>query len=223
MNRFADRDDAGNRLAAKVAHLNLTDPVVLALPRGGVPVAVPVARALGAPLDLVMVRKIGAPGHTELAAGAVVDGAAHQVVWNDSVLRGLGLEPAELQPAVENQLALIENRRALYLGGRAPVPVRGRDVVVSDDGIATGATIRAALKGLAQAGAAGITLAVPVAPRDTLSALKQLVDRVICLTTPEPFLAVGQQYRRFDQVTDSEVVEILRRFDRAKNSEGEDR
>lgn len=222
LNRFADRDDAGKRLAAEVKRLRLADPVVLALPRGGVPVAAPVAEVLGAPLDLVMVRKIGAPGHTELAAGAVVDGAAHQVVWNESVLRSLGLGPADLQPAVEKQLALIKDRRTLYFGGRAPVPVQGRDVVVVDDGIATGATIRAALKGLSQAGAASIVLAVPVAPSDTLAALKPLVDRVICLTTPEPFFAVGQQYQRFDQVTDTEVVGILRRFDNSKTHKGED-
>ena len=222
MTCFADREDAGKRLAVAVKRLRLTDPVVLALPRGGVPVAAPVAKALGAPLDLVMVRKIGAPGQAELAAGAVVDDAAHQVVWNESVLRGLGLRPADLQPAVDEQLALTKDRRALYLVGRVPVPVRGRDVVVVDDGIATGATIRAALKGISQAGAASITLAVPVAPSDTLAALKPLVDQVICMTTPEPFHAVGQQYQRFDQVTDTEVVGILRRFDNLETHKGED-
>ncbi len=164
---FADRTEAGERLADAVAALGLDDPVVLALPRGGVPVAAPVAQRLGAPLDLLMVRKIGTPGNPELAAGAVVDGAAHQVVLNEDILRHLRLTEADFAETIARELAVIEARRALYLKDRAPVALAGRDVIVVDDGIATGATVKAALKGLAGLEPASVTLAVPVAPTDT--------------------------------------------------------
>ena len=209
MQRFANRQEAGEALAKAVAKLGLTDPVVLALPRGGVPVAAPVARALGAPLDLVMVRKIGTPGNPELAAGAVVDGADPQTVFNADILRVMRLQESDFDAAVAEQLNIIEERRAKYLGGRAAVEIAGRDVVVVDDGIATGATVKAALKGLAGRDAASLTLAVPTAPGTAQSEFAGLVDHWICLTTPEPFYAVGQAYHRFDQTSDDEVKTLL--------------
>lgn len=209
MRAFRDRAEAGERLAAAVAALGLGDPVVLALPRGGVPVAVPVARALGAALDLLMVRKIGVPGNPELAAGAVVDGPAHQAVFNEDVLRGLGLDRADFDMAVAGELKVIEARRARYMGGRAPVDVAGRDAVVVDDGIATGATVRAALAGLRRKAPRSVTLAVPVAAPEALAALEGLVDGVVCLSRPVAFRAVGLHYDRFGQVTDDEVIAAL--------------
>lgn len=209
MSEFRDRAEAGERLAAAVAALGLGDPVVLALPRGGVPVAVPVARALGAALDLVMVRKIGVPGNPELAAGAVVDGPAHEAVFNEDVLRGLGLDRADFDMAIAEELKVIEARRARYMGGRAPVDVAGRDAVVVDDGIATGATVRAALAGLRRRAPRSVTLAVPVAAPEALAALEGLVDGVVCLCRPVAFRAVGLHYDRFGQVTDDEVIAAL--------------
>lgn len=210
MTRFADRKEAGERLAEALAALKLGDPVVLALPRGGVPVAAPVAHALNAPLDLLMVRKIGTPGNPELAAGAVVDGAAHQVVFNKNILAGIGLREADLADAIAAQLKVIEERRAVYLQDRAPVPIDGRDVVVVDDGIATGATVKAALKALAARAPRSITLAVPVAPGSAQEEFAALVDTFICLETPLYFYAVGQAYVDFGQTSDDEVVELLR-------------
>lgn len=208
---FANRTEAGERLADALAKRALTRPVVLALPRGGVPVAIPVADRLGAPLDLLMVRKIGAPGNPELAAGAVVNGAAHQVVFNPGVLESYGLTPADFARAVQEKLAEIEDRRKKWLAGRAPVDVAGRSVIVVDDGIATGSTVRAALKGLAGKGAKEIILAVPVAPGDTLRELAPLADDILCLETPTRFLAVGAHYAQFGQVADDEVTALLAR------------
>lgn len=209
MREFRDRVEAGERLAGAVAALGLDDPVVLALPRGGVPVAAPVARALGAALDLLMVRKIGVPGNPELAAGAVVDGPAHQAVFNEDVLRGLGLRDVDFDMAVAEELKVIEARRARYMGGRGPVDVAGRDAVVVDDGIATGATVRAALAGLRRKAPRSVTLAVPVAAPGPLAALERLVDGVVCLARPAAFRAVGLYYARFGQVTDDEVIAAL--------------
>lgn len=206
---FTDRTEAGERLADKLQALTLTDPVVLALPRGGVPVALPVAARLKAPLDLILVRKLGCPGNPELAAGAVVDGAAHSVVFNPDVLAGLGLTPDDFTAAITEKLAQIEARRALWLTGRDPVPIAGRSVIVVDDGIATGATVRVALKALKDKGAREILLAVPVAPADSIDALRALSDGVICLATPAPFIAVGAHYARFEQVSDDAVTAML--------------
>ncbi|GGD23346.1 phosphoribosyltransferase [Sinisalibacter lacisalsi] len=206
---FSNRDDAGVKLAEALADLDLTDPVVLALPRGGVPVAVKVAEGLRAPLDLILVRKLGSPGNPELAAGAVVDGPAHQVVFNPEVLNARGLSEADFAPAISEKLKEIAARRQMWLAGRAPVPIAGRSVIVVDDGIATGATVRAALKGLAGKGAQEIILAVPVAPADVLATLSPLCTRTICLETPSPFYAVGAHYAVFDQVPDSAVAAML--------------
>ena len=211
---FADRTEAGQRLAAEVAaraeaRPDLADAVVLALPRGGLPVAAPVARALGAPLDLMLVRKIGAPDHPELAVGAVVDGDPPEAVLNDDVLRLTGIDAtslAALRRRAENELA---RRRAACLGNRARVPLAGRPVIVVDDGIATGATIRAALKGLRAQAPSAIVLAVPVAPPDTIATLAPEADHILCLKRPVPFHAVGAHYRDFREVTDDDVRRIL--------------
>lgn len=208
---FSDRTAAGEALAEALAEAAPKDPVVLALPRGGVPVALPVARALGAPLDLLLVRKIGMPGQSELAAGALVEGEPPQAVYNEELLRMTGLSEADFARQVAEKEEEIAERRRLWLEGRAPVSLDGRTAVVVDDGIATGATVRAALAGLRARAPAEIWLAVPVAPPDTLSALRSLADRVICLETPEPFRAVGLHYRHFPQVSNAEVAEMLRR------------
>jgi putative phosphoribosyl transferase len=207
---FQDRREAGEALAEALAGLALADPVVLALPRGGLPVAAPVAERLGAPLDLVLVRKIGAPGQEELAVGAVVDGPAHEAVFNTDVLAMLGLQEASFADAVAGRLAEIEARRVRYLGDAAPVPVAGRTAIVVDDGIATGATVRAALLGLRRRGPGEIVLAVPVAPAESLARLEPLVSRMVCLEQPVPFHAVGAHYRDFAQVEDAEVAAILK-------------
>jgi putative phosphoribosyl transferase len=204
---FRDRKHAGDRLAEALAKLDLPDPVVLALPRGGVPVALPVAERLNAPLDLLLVRKIGAPGNPELAAGAVVEGAPP--VFNADVLRGLGLNESSFEQAIIEKRAEIAERRKLWLAGRAPVPRAGKSLIVVDDGIATGATMRAALSGLAGADPAAIVLAVPVAPPDTLAALAPLCTRIVCLETPTLFQAVGAHYAQFDQVPDAAVAGML--------------
>jgi len=206
---FADRREAGRKLAARLEAYEARRPVVLALPRGGVPVAYEVAAALQAPLGVVFVRKIGAPGHAELGIGAVVDGAEPQVVLNAELERLTGATPAYVEETVRKELEEIERRRKAYLGGREPLPVRERAVLVIDDGIATGGTVRAALKGLKRAGAHPIVLAVPVAPADILPVLQREADEVIVLETPDPFLAVGLWYADFAQTTDEEVVSLL--------------
>ncbi len=206
--RFADRREAGRRLAPAIKALALADPVVLALPRGGVPVAFEVARELGAPLDILLVRKIGAPGHEEYGIGALVDDASPHVVIDEEAARMVGADQAYIDRQVARQLAEIERRRAAYRTG-APESLKGRSVIVVDDGIATGGTVRAALKALAQAGAAKIVLAVPLAPRDALPEMRSLCDAVVCLSSPEPFYAVGAHYRDFSQTEDEEVVSLL--------------
>ncbi len=208
---LADRHEAGARLAAKLAELAPPDPVVLALPRGGVPVALPIAQALRAPLDLLMVRKLGMPGHEELAAGAVVEGDPPIIVFNRALLRSAALHEEDFRPAIAEKLRQMRERRVKYLAGRAPAPIRGKSAIVVDDGIATGATVRAALKALAARRPAQIILAVPVAPRETLAELEGLADRIVCLETPFPFYAVGAHYRDFHQVSDREVIEALAR------------
>jgi len=217
---FRDRQEAGERLAAKLVALKLADPVILALPRGGVPVARPVAQALAAPLDLLMVRKIGVPQQPELAAGAVVDGAAHELVFNDEIMAHLRLSRDDLQPVIDRELARIEDRRGRYLGGRAPLDVTGRDAVVVDDGIATGATVQAALRGLSRRAPASVTLAVPVAPPDTLEVLRPLVDHLVCLSAPRRFMAVGGHYIDFSEVSDADVVEMMAEARQASGERG---
>lgn len=207
--QFADRHQAGRALAAALRDLPLSHPVVLALPRGGVPVAHEIAKALEAPLDILLVRKIGAPDNEEFALGAVVDGADPQWVVDEDMLRLFDPPPGWFSRQVDEQLREIERRRALYCGPRLPVPLQNRELVLVDDGVATGSTVRVALQALRGAGAARVVLAVPVGPAETLARLRPLVDELICLVTPEPFRAVGNHYRDFRQVSDLEVMELL--------------
>ena len=209
--RFLDRDDAGRQLAARLAASARTPPlVVLALPRGGVPVAVPIARSLHAPLDLLLVRKIGSPWNPELAVAAVVDAGGPELVVDEAIARSEGADEAYIRREMQRQWELILQRRQRYLGGRPPADVRGATVVVVDDGIATGTTVRAALAALRSCGAARTVLAVPVAPHDTIARLRQEVDEVVCLAEPSPFFAIGLHYDDFHQVADDEVLEALR-------------
>jgi predicted phosphoribosyltransferase len=208
---FSDRRQAGRQLAAALLRLKLHDPIVLALPRGGVPVAFEVAQALGAPLDVVMVRKIGAPGHEELGLGAIVNGADPQLVLNDEIVQLLAPDPAYVEAEKARQLEEIERRKRLYRGERPALPIEGRVVVVVDDGIATGGTVKAVLRALARAKPSRRVLAVPVAPKETIDALSAEADHLVCLETPDPFVAVGTHYRDFRQTSDAEVVELLRR------------
>jgi putative phosphoribosyl transferase len=209
--RFMDRSDAGRKLAAALLHLRTARPVVLALPRGGVPVGYEVAQALGAPLQIILARKIGAPGQPELGLGAVVDGSPPQAVLNDELVRLL--EPGEgyLEDEVQHQIGEIQRRRALYGISGGAVDLTGRTAIVVDDGIATGGTVKAVLQALNQRPHARLVLAVPVAPSDSLRELAPLADEIVCLTTPDPFYAVGAHYQDFSQTTDAEVIDILRR------------
>lgn len=207
--RFADRTDAGRQLAQALVKLDLDDPVVLALPRGGVPVAIEVAQALNAPLDLVMVRKIGLPGQPEVALAAVVDGARPDLEVNEGIARHAGYSRLEIVKLAEPALAEITRRRAVYMAGRDHVRLSGRTAIIVDDGVATGATVRVALRSVRRQNPARLVLAVPVAPPEALEALAPLADDVICLLQPSHFMAVGAHYAAFDQVDDDTVVALL--------------
>ncbi len=195
---------------------------MLALPRGGVPVGAAVAQALQAPLDLLLVRKIGAPWQHELALAAVVEGDPPDIVIDEDVQRGMGAHGDYIEAQAQVQLREIERQRRAYLSGRPAAPVEGSTVIVVDDGIATGTTMRAALKALRRRRPAALVLAVPVAPRDTLEQLRAEVDQVVCLATPYPFFAVGEHYQRFPQVEDDEVIEALDAASRQGPSAGAD-
>ncbi len=217
---FRNREEAGEALAERLAALAPKDPVILALPRGGVPVALPVARALKAPLDLLLVRKIGMPGREEVAAGAIVDGSPPRIVFNEGLLRATGLRREDFAEQICKKLAEIAKRRERWLGGRGHVAVKGRTAIVVDDGIATGATMRAALAALRKREPGEIILAVPVAAPDALAEIEPLVDRIVVLETPRPFLAVGAHYIDFSQVDDDEVTEMLKSAN-AREGDGE--
>lgn len=205
--RFRDRIEAGRRLAARLTHLCDEKPVVLALPRGGVAVAVEVAEALHAPLDIVLVRKIGAPFQPELAVGAVADCGHIETVINPDVADFV--TEAWIGREKGRQLREIERRRAVYIGDRPRVPVAGRTAILVDDGIATGATMLAALRSVRHANPKRLVLAVPVAPLDILSELRAEADEVICLQAPHPFGAIGAFYEDFHQLDDAEVIRLL--------------
>ncbi len=209
---FRNRTDAGRQLAKALAGYKDQQPVILALPRGGVPVAAQVAAALNAPLDLILVRKIGVPFQPELAMGAVVDGGAPIVVRNEDVIRLAGIDESEFKAVCDEELAEIERRRQRYLGNRKHVDVSGRTAIVIDDGIATGATTRAALRATRMRKPKRLVLAVPVAPTDSLSELRHDADDVVCLEDHEFFGAIGVYYADFSQVPDEEVIEILKQF-----------
>jgi len=206
---FADRTEAGRLLAQAVLALEPQDPVVLALPRGGVPVAAEVARVLKAPLDLLLVRKIGAPQHGELAIAAVADGPQPILVVDAETLQMTGATQAYVEREMSKEVKEIARRRIAYLHGRPPLDVEGKTVVVVDDGIATGTTVRAALKALRHRRPARTVLAVPVAPPDVVAALRDEVDDLVCLSRPHFFHAVGAHYDDFHQVSDDEVVRIM--------------
>ena len=208
--RFRNRTDAGRRLAEKLAaYADRPDVLVLALPRGGVPVGFEVARALGAPLDVFLVRKLGVPGYEELAMGAVATGGVR--VLNDEIVRGLGISEHEIDAVVARELRELSRRDRLYRGDRPLWDVAGRTVILVDDGLATGATMRAAVQALRQQQPGRIVAAVPTASPDTCQVLKAEADDVICAITPEPFFAVGHWYDDFAQTTDDEVRELLAR------------
>ncbi len=209
---FRDRTEAGQWLAERLVRLAVERPVVLALPRGGVPVAAPIAAALGAPLALLLVRKLGAPGNPELAIGAVVDGDPPQTVLNDAIIAALGIGAATVERERQRQLAEIARRRAALLGpGReaAPPPLAGRCAIVVDDGVATGATAAAALAGLRQAGAARAVLAVPVIAAEVAARFRAEGAEVVALAEPAELGSVGAFYRDFHQLEDAEVLALL--------------
>ncbi|HSM60469.1 MAG TPA: phosphoribosyltransferase family protein [Longimicrobiales bacterium] len=208
--RFADRVDAGRRLSEVLEpHLHPDEAVILGLPRGGVPVAYEVATAVGAPLDVLVVRKLGVPWQRELAFGAIATGDV--VVYDPDVMSMIDLPDDQRDAVVERERGELERRERLYREGRPPLDVRDREAVVVDDGIATGSTVRAALRALALRGAARRIVACPVAPPDVVRALRREADLVVCLETPEPLMAVGFWYDNFGEVSDQDVKVLLTR------------
>jgi putative phosphoribosyl transferase len=213
LRRYRDRHEAGKILADHVAERmpprgeDEAPPIVLGLPRGGVPVAAPVAARLGAPLDVLTVRKIGTPHHEELAIGAVASGGLR--VLNDELIAHLGVPPSVVEERTNLALRELEQREARLRGDRPPVPLAGRTVVVVDDGLATGATMRAAVRALRSADAATVVVAVPVGAPDSCGELEALADLVVCPRRPVDFSAVGQWYDDFSATTDAEVIELL--------------
>jgi putative phosphoribosyl transferase len=206
---YRDREDAGRRLGARLAHLGAEDPVVVGLPRGGVPVAFEVARALDAPLDVVVVRKLGVPVQPELAMGAI--GEEGVLVLNEEVVGGLAIGRDELEAVVAREQAELSRRQRLYRGDRPPVPVTGRTVILIDDGIATGSTATAAARVLRERGAQRVVLAVPVGPPDAAARFGPETDEFVCLEAPRWFFAVGACYEHFGQTSDEEVSDLLER------------
>jgi putative phosphoribosyl transferase len=215
---FKDRADAGHKLAKALATYREQQPVVLALPRGGVLVAAEVAWALHAPLDLILVCKIGVPIQPELAMGAVVDGGAPIIVRNEDVIQLAGIDEREFKAICDSELAEIERRRQRYLGSRARANIAGRTAIVIDDGVATGATTRAALRATRLRGPKKLVLAVPVASTDALAALRGDADEVVCLEDYEFFGAIGAYYADFSQIGDEEVIKLLQRFPAEKHA-----
>ncbi|MFD1329989.1 phosphoribosyltransferase [Mycoplana ramosa] len=209
--QFVDRADAGRSLAELLSREAFERPVVLAIPRGGVAVGAEIAARLGAELDLLFVRKIGAPWNREVAIGAVAHCGAPETVFNSDLVGASGATRAYIEAEVARQIAEIDRQRKAYLGGKAAVTLEGRDVIVADDGVATGATLAAGLKALRLQGVRSVTLAIPVAPPEAIELLTPSVDRVVCLKQPRDFRAVGLHYLDFAQVSDGEVIEALQR------------
>jgi putative phosphoribosyl transferase len=208
--RFKDRIDAGRRLAAQLtSYARRADVLVLALPRGGVPVAFEVARALGVPLDVFIVRKLGVPGHEELAMGAIASGGARLV--DERLVQQLGIRDQQIEAVANAEQRELERRERQYRGDRPPPDVAGRTVILVDDGLATGASMRVAVAALRHEHAASVVVAVPIAPPETCELLRSEANDVVCAVTPEPFYAVGLWYEDFTQTTDEEVHELLER------------
>jgi putative phosphoribosyl transferase len=207
--RFADRHDAGRQLAARLLPFKSRRPVILALPRGGVPVGFEIARALEAPLDIVLVRKLGSPISPELAIGAIVDGEPLESIINADVVADLDVPASYIEAEIARQSREIERRRARYRQGRAMIDVRDRTAIVVDDGIATGATMRIALRAVRRRRPRRLVMAVPIAPTSTLAAMRGEADDLFCLGATEAFGAVGSFYRDFSQVDDETVIAIL--------------
>ena len=208
MRRFRNRAEAGRALAAQlVGYAGRDDVLVLGLPRGGVPVAAEVARALGAPLDVFLVRKLGVPGREELAFGAIASGGAR--VLNRDVVATLGIDAEAVEEVVARERTELERRAAAYRGTAEPPDVRGRVVILVDDGLATGASMRAAVEAVRGLGPARVVVAVPVAAPQTCEELAPAVDEIVCLLTPEPFFAVGMWYADFSETTDDQVRALL--------------
>ncbi len=206
--RFKDRREGGRLLAESLSrYAERPDAIVLGLPRGGVPVAAEVAQALGAPLDVFVVRKLGVPGHEELAMGAIASGGVR--VLNEDVVASIGIPEREIDRVAAQELETLEAQERAYRGRRGPLDARGRTAILVDDGLATGVTMRAAIAALRRLGAAAIVVAVPTAPRETCEALTREVDDLVCASTPEPFTAVGLWYRDFAPVSDDEVRVLL--------------
>ena len=207
---FRDRAEAGKRLAAQLTeYADRPGVLVLALPRGGVPVAFEVAEALGAPLDIILVRKLGVPGHDELAMGAIASGGVR--VLNEEVVKHLRIRGEVIDAVAADEQRELERRERAYRGDRPAPDVRGKTVILVDDGLATGSTMRAAAAALRQQQPARIVVAVPVAAPQTCDEYRMGVDEIICAVTPEPFQAVGLWYKDFSQTTDEEVHDLLRR------------
>ncbi len=220
---FQNRTDAGRQLAKALLKYKSQHPVILALPRGGVPVAAEVAAALDAPLDLVLVRKIGVPTQPELAMGAVTDGGEPAVVRNNDIIELCGISAQEFDAVCQEELAEIERRRKRYIGDRARTEVNEQVAMIVDDGIATGATTLAAIRAVRSRKPRELILAVPVAPLDTIKKLNPEVDAIVCLETPEELGAIGYFYHDFHQVSDGEVVATLKRFPANKMVHASDR
>jgi predicted phosphoribosyltransferase len=207
---FRDRSDAGRFLAERLEeYAGRGDLVVLALPRGGVPVAYEVAKALGAPLDVLIVRKLGVPGYPELAMGAVASGG--ELVLDAGLIRALGIPRSEIDRVVDRELRELARREAAYRGASEPPRLTGKTAVIVDDGLATGASMRAAVRAARRLGAARVVVAVPVGTEETCNGLRREADEVVCATKPQPFLAVGSWYADFEQTSDEEVRELLER------------
>lgn len=207
--QYTNRRHAGVALAMALRDMPLENPLILALPRGGVPVGKEIARALGAPLDVLLVRKIGAPGNEEYALRAIVDGPEPNWVVDEQMLERFDPPPEWFEQQVLEQLRELQRRRLLYRGAKVPAALEDRDVIVVDDGLATGSSVRAALKGLREHHPHRVILAVPVGPAETVEKLRPEVDALVCLETPAPFHAVGDYYRDFHQLSDQEVIDLL--------------